>query len=819
VHADLPSGAFTFVFTDVEGSTRLLHRLGAEAYAEALSTHRRILRAAFGVHDGIEVDTQGDAFFYVFPTGPRAIEAAIAAQQALQPGPTQVRIGIHTGTAHLTEEGYVGDDVHKGARVAAAGHGGQVLITKETQAPDDVPVLDLGEHRLKDFDEPVWILQLGSDRFPPLKTISNTNLPRPVSSFVGRDEEMGEVLSLLENGTRLLTLTGSGGSGKTRLAIEAAAELVPEFRNGVFWVGLAAVRDPALVTEEIAQTLGAKDGLAGSVGDREVLLVIDNFEQVVDAAPELSKLLSECPNLRVIVTSREVLRIQGEVEYPVPPLARSEAVELFSTRSRLEADRTMAELCARLDDLPLAVELAAARTSVLTPADILDRLSQRLDLFQGGRDADPRQATLRGTIEWSHDLLSNEEKTLFARLAVFAGGCTLASAEKVTDAGLDTLQSLVDKSLVRHADQRFWMLETIHEFALERLQERDQELRALRDRHLDYMLALTERAWEERSVAESTWLTTLGAEHDNLRAALDRARSDRPGTEAQLAGAVAPYWFALGQALEARERLAGALASYGTPDRVRARALTHLGEAEDSLPHLEEALRLWRDLGDERGEALALEAIGWVHDAEGDFPAAQRAHELSLAVLQGSDAPELEGSGARAGLCHVLVASGETERAEATAHDLLALTSNSDRSVVHELALHFLADCSLVDGDYPEAQRRYRRALAYAQRAGLVSRATDELLGVAMALAGQGDSVRALRLAGAAYAEQEAIAKGSDVWWRSMQDRLIGGSRADLGPDEAQEAERAGRGLAFEAALDEVLEATPKVRELRDHEA
>jgi tetratricopeptide (TPR) repeat protein len=333
------------------------------------------------------------------------------------------------------------------------------------------------------------------------------------------------------------------------------------------------------------------------------------------------------------------------------------------------------------------------------------------------------------------------------------------------------------------------------------------------------MLGLAERAWEERNVAESTWLSILDAEHDNVRAALDRAGLDRPEAVAQLAGAVAPYWFALGFALEARERLAGAIARYRTPDRIRARALTYLGEAEDSLPYLEEALSLWRDASDARGEALTLETIGWVHDAEGDFTAAQRAHERSLTVLREAGARELEGSGARAGLCHVLVATAETKRAEATAHELLALTSASGKSVVHELALHFLADCPLVDGDYPEAERRYHRALAYARDAGLVSRATDELLGVAMALAGQGDSARALRLAGAAYAEQESIGKGSDVWWRTMQDRLIGGARTTLGPDEAQEAERAGSGLAFEAALDEVLEASHGVRELGNHEA
>lgn len=254
---------------------------------------------------------------------------------------------------------------------------------------------DLGEHRLKDFSEPVAIFQLGSERFPPLKTISNTNLPRPASSFIGREQEVGRIVGMLQDGTRLLTLTGPGGSGKTRLSIEAAAEIVPQFRNGVFWVGLEPIRVPALVTEAIAQTLGAKDDLAEHIGEREMLLVLDNLEQVVAAAPDLASLVEACPNLRLLVTSRELLRVRGEVEYPVPPLADPDAVELFSARSGLGPDEAVTELCRRLDNLPLAVELAAARTKVLSPAQILERLSERLDLLKGGRDADTRQRTLR----------------------------------------------------------------------------------------------------------------------------------------------------------------------------------------------------------------------------------------------------------------------------------------------------------------------------------------------------------------------------------------------------------------------------------------
>jgi class 3 adenylate cyclase len=292
---DLPSGTVTFLFTDIEGSTRLLHDLGAEAYAEALSKHRRILREAVDAHGGVEVDTQGDAFFVAFPTAPGALEAAQKAQAALAESQIRVRMGLHTGTPHLAGEGYVGQDVHKGARIAAVGHGGQVLLSEETYELARVDVTDLGEHRLKDFEGPVSIFQLGSERFPPLKTISNTNLPRPASSFVGRDKEVEEVAGLLQDGARLLTLTGPGGSGKTRLAIEAAAELVPEFKAGVFWVGLAPVRDPALVAETIGRTLGAKEGLADHIGQRELLLLLDNLEQVVEAAPELASLVETAP--------------------------------------------------------------------------------------------------------------------------------------------------------------------------------------------------------------------------------------------------------------------------------------------------------------------------------------------------------------------------------------------------------------------------------------------------------------------------------------------------------------------------------------------
>jgi predicted ATPase len=638
VSRELPSGTVTFLFTDVEGSTKLLLELGAEGYARALAEHRWLLRAAFAENGGVEVDAQGDAFFVAFPTATGAVAAAQAARQALASGPIRVRMGIHTGAPHLADEGYVGEDVHKGARIAAAAHGGQVLLSKETRVLVADEVTDLGEHRLRDFAEPVWIFQLGSARFPPLKTISNTNLPRPASSFIGRQREVAEVTALLQDGARFVTLIGPGGSGKTRLAIEAAAELVPQFRNGVFWIGLAALRDPALVSEAVAQTLGAKDGLAEHVGERELLLLLDNFEQVVEAAPELADLLEACPNLRLLISSRELLRVRGEVAYAVPPLAALEAVDLFCQRSQLESDATIGELCGRLDNLPLAVELAAARTSVLTPAQILERLSQRLDLLKGGRDADPRQQTLRATIEWSYDLL-DEEQRLFARLAVFRGGCTLESAEDVCHADLDGLKSLVEKSLLGHSGERFWMLETIREYALERL-EISGEAEELRRRHADYYLAFAEEAEPHlRGVSPQDWLARLEHDHDNLRAALDWLEASGDAELVlRLTGALATFWGTKGQVAEGRRRLDNALAVDKRPTAARAKALNGAadlayggGDAATARLHAEEALALNRGLGDRRGTALSLFNLGYAAAVEADLAANQQlAHKSTL---------------------------------------------------------------------------------------------------------------------------------------------------------------------------------------------
>ncbi|HLX31172.1 MAG TPA: adenylate/guanylate cyclase domain-containing protein [Gaiellaceae bacterium] len=628
---DQPVGTVTLVFTDIEGSTRLLHKLGQDAYREALAEHRRIVREAFAAHSGYEVDYEGDSFFFAFRSASDALAAVEETLRELESGPIRIRVGIHTGEPGLDPPKYVGLDVHRAARIMSAGHGGQVLLSATTRELLDREVSDLGEHRLKDFAEPVRLFQLGSERFPALKTLSSTNLPRPTSSFVGRTEEASAVVALLREGARLLTLTGPGGSGKTRLAIEAAGELIPEFRNGVTWVGLSALREPALVIETIGQTLGAKDSVADHVGDGELLLLLDNFEQVIEASPELGQLLEACPNLKILVTSRELLRIRSEVEYPVPPLENAEAVELFCERSRLDADETIAELCRRLDDLPLALELAAARTSVLSPAQILERLSQRLDLLKGGRDAETRQQTLRATIEWSHDLLSGMEQALFRRLAVFRGGSTLEAAEEVAGADVDVLQSLVDKSLLRHGDERFWMLETIREFARERLAASREEPE-FRRRHALFFIGFAEAAAVklDRGRGPAVEFTRFGLEHDNLRAALEWARDcGEDETLLRLAAALKSYWTMRGfyEDMDTWFPLALERGSSPAPARMAVLSGAWLQAFEKKDSRAAALVAEWRNLAEQEGDELellrAMGAAAAQRLEEGDFDGAR----------------------------------------------------------------------------------------------------------------------------------------------------------------------------------------------------
>ena len=553
-----------------------------------------------------------------------------------------------------------------------------------------------------------------------------------------------------------------------------------------------------------------------------MLLLFDNFEQVVEAAADAAALLGSCPGLDLLVTSREPLHLSGEHEFPVPPLSRQEGVDLFLARARavkpdFQEDEVISEICRRLDDLPLALELAAARVRALSSAEILERLEERLPLLTGGaRDLPERQRTLRAAIQWSYELLEHDERRLFARLAVFRGGCTLESAEEVAEADLDALQSLVDKSLLRRTADRFWMLETIREYADAQLHESGEE-DTTRARHLDHYLLLAERAYQERIVSESRWFPIVDSEHDNTRAALDWARINRPAAEAQLAGAVAWYWDSAGYGPEARERLAGVLARYQRSDLVRARALTHFGELADPGPevlaYLEEAAALWREHRDARGEALALEVIGYAQAALGEHRSAELALEQSLALLRQVGAPELEQAGSLLGLCRLLASSGEIERLEPMAQELYELGARHEDRWTVQMALHYLADCPLIGGDYAQSEARYLRALAHAHSSGLLVQCPAELIGIAMSAAGQGDPVRAVRLAAAANARREAFGytrPSGILWWRRMQERHIAHARAQLKPADAEEAERAGTENPFDAVLDEVLGADDK---------
>jgi predicted ATPase/class 3 adenylate cyclase len=634
-----PSGTVTLVLTDIEGSTRLLHELGRDAYREALAEHRLVVREACARHAGYEVDYEGDAFFYAFSSASAALAAVSEAMRSLETGPIRIRVGIHTGEPGLDPPKYVGLDVHLAARIVAAGHGGQVLVSQTTRdlLDDRFVLCDLGEHRLKDLAGPQRLYQLLidglHDRFPALKTLENrpTNLPVQPTALIGREAELAEVCGLLRSdGARLLTLVGTGGSGKTRVALQVGAELLDDFRNGVFFVPLAAVSDPDFVLPTIAQALSLhqiggelREALAAYLSEKEMLLVLDNFEQILPAAPALGGLLQQCPRLRLLVTSRAVLRVGAEQVYEVPPLPELDAVELFVERARaassaFEPDPEIAEICRRLDGLPLAIELAAARVRVLSTPELLRRLDERLPLLTGGaRDAPERQQTLRATIQWSYDLLSEWEARLFRRLAVFTGGWTLDAAKDAAGADVDTLQSLVEKSLVRHSGERFGMLETIREYAAERL-EGSGEADELKAGHARWFLAVAEEAEPYlRGAEQGSWLRRLDDEHENLRTALAYlAASDQPELELRLAGSLVRFWYVRSHLSEGRIRLENALARSGrNPDRFLDKALygagllaERQGDYERAEALVDERLALCRTLGD--GGMIAAALLG-----------------------------------------------------------------------------------------------------------------------------------------------------------------------------------------------------------------
>jgi predicted ATPase/class 3 adenylate cyclase len=805
---DLPSGVVTFLFTDIEGSTRLLHELGAEAYAEALAQHRQLVRAASAQCGGVEVDTQGDAFFIAFANAPRAIDAAQRITDGLASGSIRVRMGVHTGAPLVTEEGYVGADVHRAARIAAAGHGGQVVVSPATAEllGDRFSLVPLGAHRLKDFDQPVSLFQLGEGEFPPLKTIANTNLPTPASSFLGREDELIEADRVIAS-TRLLTVTGPGGAGKTRFALELARrareERFSDYRDGVFWVPLATLRDPDLVLETLAQVVGATGGVREHIGSKQMLLLLDNFEQVVTAAGDLSGLLDACPNLTTLVTSREVLRVRGEVEYQLPPLADDEGVLLFCERAQLKPSGEVHELCRRLEGLPLAIELAAARARMLSPAELLVRLSERLDLLKGGRDADPRQQTLRAAIEWSHDLLAEAERQLFRRLSVFSGGWTLEAAAGIVDADLETLQSLFDKSLLRRTeDGRFFLLETIREYAHEHLEE-SGELEEVRSRHLEFMHAFAHDALEREDRAEGA--RRLEPERENLRAATQWALdTGASGMSLVLATAYARLCVYRGPFSEGRLWLEAALEHAGeeaAAERVKA-LITAAGLAErqadyeQAWAYGEASLKLARSIGDSAGVATALLGLGVARGSAGDYAEGESLLRQALEAFSGSG-DERNVRETLALLGFVALARRDYAQARSVIGEALELSreANDSRGVFYGVTN--LGHVAARQGCFEEALQLLREGVLLGLHQDVQSSA-ESLQEVAAVAAAERHFEQAAVILGGADVLYEGTESALELVGQALYEETMSILRSNLEADELAAARERGRAVTHE---------------------
>ncbi|HEU4797445.1 MAG TPA: adenylate/guanylate cyclase domain-containing protein, partial [bacterium] len=572
----LPAGTVTFLLMDIEGSTRLLQRIGDD-YAALLEEHRRVLRRATSEHSGQEVDATGDEMFFAFARARDAILAAVEAQGAILSGQwpggvdLKVRMGLHTGEPARSQIGYVGSDVHRAARIRDAAHGGQIILSEAVQAlvghnlPAGVSLRDLGSHRLKDLTKPIQLFQVVASGleadFPPLRSLSvlGHNLRIQLTSFVGREREIREVKALLP-GARLFTLTGIGGVGKTRMAMQVAAEVLGEFPDGIWVVELGRISNPSLVPHSVASAVGAleeqggrplTDTLVDFLQSRTMLLILDNCEHLLTECANLALgLLRACRSLRILATSLGPLGVPGEFTYPVSSLAlsgeagsQSEAVRLFIDRAsstrpglelRTESLAAIVEICRRLDGIPLAIELAAALVKVLAPEQILERLVDRFRLLTGGRRLDlPQHQTLRAVMDWAYHLLAPDEQVLLRRLAAFAGSFPLEAAEsacagdEVNESNVvELLTRLVDKSLVATEEHpgtvRYHLLETVREYGREKLRDAG-EFATIHTRHRDWYLALAERAAPEilSGPHQRDWLERVDVEHDNLRAALE----------------------------------------------------------------------------------------------------------------------------------------------------------------------------------------------------------------------------------------------------------------------------------------------------------
>jgi predicted ATPase/class 3 adenylate cyclase len=894
-----PTGTITFLFTDIQGSTRLTAALGPEGYGPLLERHRELLREAFSANGGVEVGTEGDSFFVVFPSASRAVEAAIAGQRALgaeawpPDGVIRVRIGLHTGEGRISDGTYVGPDVNRAARIAAAGHGGQVLLSETTKAlvqdglPPGVTLRDLGEHRLKDI-RPERIVQLEAPGlatdFPPLRSLDRqpNNLPSQLTSFVGREREVAEALALLE-GSRLLTLTGPGGTGKTRLSLQVAAAAADRFTDGLWFVALEPIRDPALVAPTIARTLGLADSgtrpavelIADAIGQRRVLFVLDNFEQIVSAGPIVVGLLRACPNLAVLATSRAALRVSGEQEYavpglPIPPdptrlsaleaaqlseevrhpdpeaLGQYEAVRLFISRAVAirpefrvtnENAPAVAAICARLEGLPLAIELAAARVKLLTPDAILARLQRQLDLLaSGARDLPERQRTLRGAIASSYELLEDGERRLLDRLSVFVGGCDLAMAERVCGPGdelgvdvLDGLGALADQSLLRSdeeaAEPRFELLDTIRAFAAEQL-EASGGSAAIRRRHAGAFLDLAETAAPQLAgSSQREWLDRLERDHDNVRAAIDWAVAEpEPEIAARLGFAMWRFWQQRGYLNEARARLASMRGQgWSLPPVVEARLLEACGgvaywqaDHDEAREAYQGALAIWRGIGDQREIANALYNVSYTYMSP--ILAGGPADEEELAVGLMREALDLaRAAGDRVGEANIAWALGSVDYftgrlpgAETWFTQALEGFVATGQRTMEAWALKMRGTTRLKLDRLPDAQDDLVHALRHFSEAGDLAGTTlllDDLSAMAVV---RGDLPRAARLRGAARHLQRStgteLAEWIDEVWE-LQTRP--NARSAMAADELERYGAEGAAMPLDEVVAYALEAAP----------
>jgi predicted ATPase/class 3 adenylate cyclase len=808
----LPTGTVTMMFSDIEGSTTLLYRLG-DQYAQALFNQRDLIRAAIAANDGLEMGTEGDSFFVVFESAINAVRCCVGAQRSLSAHPwpegvpVRVRMGLHSGEPTRYEDQYVGLDVHRAARIAASAHGGQVVLSEATsqlvelQLPEDASVRDLGFHRLKDLEELEHIFQLlaaGLDeRFPPLKSMgAETNLPSRLTPLVGRSSEVEELCATVRSpDVRLVTLTGPGGVGKTRLALAAASTLGPAFRDGVYFVSLSGVQDEEAMWSTIADSVNvsseatAESAVTAHVADRQALLVLDNLEQIPAAPTVVATLLETGARLVVIATSRGPLHILGEHEHGVLPLvvtkdgdldavASSSAARLFVQQARMVRpsfilDATNAGdvegICRAVDGLPLAIELAAARIRLLTPKALLARLANSLELAASDVGRPSRQQTMRATVEWSYQLLSLPSAQILRRLGVFVGGCDFEAlaAVAIQDVGADALQvaqELLDVSLVTigegvDGEPRVDLLETIRHFSLESLGA-EGELDDARRRHAHHYANVAEQASVQlRGPGQLVALDRLESEHDNMRAALEWSLSHDDGfdTGLRLVESLAYFWYRHGYATEGRRWLVRALAV--TPDEAAPR-LGHIahwlgvltqqqGETESSLAYFERSLVIARELGDLDQQARELNSLGITHDLLGDLGRARSLLEESADIARAiGDGSRL--AAALTNLGHVESHSGNHARSLEVLEEALTLDEGLGDTLGIALDQQSLAAANLRAGQLPRANELLSSMLDYLARSGDAQFFATTLEISACLSTELDDALRAARLFGAA---------------------------------------------------------------------